>query len=102
MRKNYRDTAFLSRHHASGDRPRLLGPEDVSPESRTELPEFEEAFARYIGTKFAVAVNSGTSGLHLCVKSLSIGARRRGNHDAFQFHSVGQLPASSNAPSPSL
>ena len=38
-----------------------------------KLPEFEEAFARYIGTKFAVAVNSGTSGLHLCVRSLGIG-----------------------------
>jgi perosamine synthetase len=38
-----------------------------------KLPEFEEAFARYIGTRFAVAVNSGTSGLHLCVRSLGIG-----------------------------
>ncbi len=38
-----------------------------------KLVEFENRFARYIDTKFAVAVNSGTSGLHLCVKSLSIG-----------------------------
>lgn len=37
-----------------------------------ELPEFEKAFASYVGTKYAVAVNSGTSGLHLCVKSLGI------------------------------
>jgi perosamine synthetase len=35
--------------------------------------EFEESFARYIGTRFAVSVNSGTSGLHLCIKSLGIG-----------------------------
>ncbi|MFH0780024.1 MAG: DegT/DnrJ/EryC1/StrS family aminotransferase [Parcubacteria group bacterium] len=36
------------------------------------LPEFEKAFAAYVGTKYAVAVNSGTSGLHLCVKALDI------------------------------
>jgi perosamine synthetase len=38
-----------------------------------KLDEFEKKFAKYIGTKFAVAVNSGTSGLHLCVKALNIG-----------------------------
>ena len=38
-----------------------------------KLPEFEEKFADYIGTKHAVAVNSGTSGLHLCVRALDIG-----------------------------
>ena len=27
-----------------------------------KLPEFEKAFADYIGTKYAIAVNSGTSG----------------------------------------
>ena len=30
-----------------------------------KLAEFEQAFVRYIGTKRAVAVNSGTSGLFL-------------------------------------
>ncbi len=35
--------------------------------------EFEAEFARYVGTRFAVAVNSGTSALHLAVKSLGIG-----------------------------
>ncbi len=39
-----------------------------------KLPEFEEKVANYIGTKYAIAVTSGTSGLlHLCVKSLGIG-----------------------------
>ena len=38
-----------------------------------KLPEFEEAFARYIGRKRAVAVNSGTSGLFLCLLALGIG-----------------------------
>ncbi len=46
--------------------PRLsLGP---------KLAEFERDFAEYIGAKFAVAVNSGTSGLHLCVRTLDLKA----------------------------
>lgn len=38
-----------------------------------KLAEFERAFCDYIGTKRAVAVNSGTSGLFLCVSALGIG-----------------------------
>jgi perosamine synthetase len=34
--------------------------------------EFEEAFAKYIGTRFAVALNSGTAALHLALKVLDI------------------------------
>lgn len=37
-----------------------------------KLPEFEQRFAQFIGTKHAVALNSGTSGLHLCIKALEI------------------------------
>jgi len=37
-----------------------------------KLAEFEQVFARYIGTKRAVAVNSGTSGLFLCMLALGI------------------------------
>jgi perosamine synthetase len=37
------------------------------------LPAFEEAMATAAGTRFAVAVNSGTSALHLCVKGAGIG-----------------------------
>jgi FlaA1/EpsC-like NDP-sugar epimerase/dTDP-4-amino-4,6-dideoxygalactose transaminase len=37
------------------------------------LCEFEEKFAAYVGTRFAVATNSGTSALHLCVRALGIG-----------------------------
>ncbi len=36
------------------------------------LVEFEDRVAAYVGTRYAVAVNSGTSGLHLCVKALDI------------------------------
>lgn len=38
-----------------------------------KVPEFERAFADYIGRKHAVAVNSGTSGLFLCMLALEIG-----------------------------
>ena len=34
---------------------------------------FEELFAKAIGTKYALAVNSGTSGLHLAVRALGLG-----------------------------
>ncbi|WP_031498193.1 DegT/DnrJ/EryC1/StrS family aminotransferase [Bryobacter aggregatus] len=37
------------------------------------LPEFEDAIAAATGAPFAVAVNSGTSALHLAVKALNIG-----------------------------
>lgn len=39
-----------------------------------KLEEFEQRFAAYIGVPHAVAVNSGTSGLHLCVRALGIHA----------------------------
>ncbi len=46
--------------------PRLsLGP---------KLVEFEKNIAEYAGAKHAVAVNSGTSGLHLCVRALGLKA----------------------------
>lgn len=37
-----------------------------------KVGEFEKQFADYIGTEHAIAVNSGTSGLHLCMKSIGI------------------------------
>jgi perosamine synthetase len=36
------------------------------------LPEFEQAIATYIGTPHAVAVNSGTSALHLALRCLNL------------------------------
>lgn len=38
-----------------------------------KLQAFEKAFAKYIGTAYAVGVNSGTSALHLAVRALDIG-----------------------------
>jgi perosamine synthetase len=37
------------------------------------LPAFEQAAAEYVGCRHAVAVNSGTSALHLIVRSLGLG-----------------------------
>lgn len=37
------------------------------------LEIFGKNFAEFIGTKYAVPVNSGTSALHLCIRSLGIG-----------------------------
>lgn len=37
-----------------------------------KLDEFEEHFAQYIGSEYAIGVNSGTSGLHLLIRSLGI------------------------------
>ena len=37
------------------------------------VEEFEHAIANYIGAPHAIAVNSGTGGLHLCVRALGIG-----------------------------
>jgi len=37
-----------------------------------KLAEFEGALAEYVGTRHAVAVNSGTAALHLCLHALGI------------------------------
>src|SRR5258708_4021907 len=37
-----------------------------------QLEEFEQSLARYVGASQAVAVNSGTSALHLCIRALGI------------------------------
>lgn len=37
-----------------------------------KISEFEEAFARFIGSKYAVAVANGTAALHLCSLALEV------------------------------
>jgi len=37
-----------------------------------KVKEFEEKFAKYVGSKYAVAVNNATSGLHLSVLALGL------------------------------
>lgn len=36
------------------------------------IAEFEEAFAEYVGSKFAVAISNGTAALHLCALALNV------------------------------
>jgi len=38
-----------------------------------KVPEFEKAMADYIGVKHAVAVSSGTTGLHLLMRAIGVG-----------------------------
>ncbi len=40
---------------------------------REEVSQFEDNLAKYVGTKYAVAVNSGTDALFLSLKALGIG-----------------------------
>jgi len=37
------------------------------------VPKFEQAVAEYVGVRYAVAVSSGTCGLHLLIRALGIG-----------------------------
>ncbi|GAB5522336.1 MAG: UDP-4-amino-4,6-dideoxy-N-acetyl-beta-L-altrosamine transaminase [Roseivirga sp.] len=37
-----------------------------------EIASFEEAFAKYVGSNYAVAVSNGTAALHLCAMSLDV------------------------------
>lgn len=50
-----------------------------------KLAEFEQNFAAYAGTKYAIATNSGTSALHLCVRALGIGPQDEVVTTAFSF-----------------
>lgn len=37
-----------------------------------KIEEFEKAFAKYIGCKYAVAISNGTAALHLCAMALDV------------------------------
>ena len=37
-----------------------------------KIDEFEKAFAKYVGSKYAVAVSNGTAALHLCAMALDV------------------------------
>jgi perosamine synthetase len=50
-----------------------------------KLPQFEQAFAAFVGTRHAVAVNSGTSALHLVVRALGLKAGQEMITSPFSF-----------------
>ena len=37
-----------------------------------KIAEFEEQFAQYVGSKYAVAVSNGTAALHLCAMAMDV------------------------------
>lgn len=49
------------------------------------LEQFERRFAEYVGTRYAIAANSGTSALHMCVRALGIGLGDEVITSAFSF-----------------
>src|SRR6267143_592459 len=49
------------------------------------VTEFEEKFAAFVGVRYAVAVNSGTSALHLAVRAMGIGRHDEVLTTAFSF-----------------
>lgn len=55
----------------------ILAVTDVLRSSRLSLgpktEEFEQAIAKYVGARYAVAVSSGTAALHLCIRAIGIG-----------------------------
>src|SRR5215216_5871691 len=57
----------------------ILGPEVAS---------FEQAFAAYCGTRYAIGVGSGTAALHLALHSLGIGRGDRVVTVAHTFHAT--------------
>ena len=63
------DITNLERQYVS----EILGTSSLS--LGPKLQEFEKKLAKYVGCRYAVAVNSGTSALHLAVKALRIGER---------------------------
>src|SRR5215471_12035852 len=38
-----------------------------------KIPEFEAAFQRHLGVDHAIAVSSGTAGLHCCLLAMGVG-----------------------------
>jgi perosamine synthetase len=62
-----------------------------------KLEEFEHAIAEYAGTTNAIAVSSGTSGLHLCVRALGIGEGDEVLVPSFTFIAVANAVRHANA-----
>lgn len=47
---------------------------EISGSFGSSIPQFEQAFAEYCGCRYGIAVNSGTSALHLAVAAAGIAA----------------------------
>ena len=56
-----------------------------------QMEEFEQSIARYVGAAHAVAVNSGTSALHLCIRALGISEGQEVIVPSFAFIAVANV-----------
>jgi perosamine synthetase len=56
-----------------------------------QMEEFEQSIARYVGAAHAVAVNSGTSALHLCIRALGISEGEEVIVPSFAFIAVANV-----------
>jgi dTDP-4-amino-4,6-dideoxygalactose transaminase len=56
-----------------------------------QMEEFEQSIARYVGASHAVAVNSGTSALHLCIRALGISEGEEVIVPSFAFIAVANV-----------
>lgn len=62
-----------------------IGPEEIRAVERVlrsgmigdgeEVPRFEEEFAKFVGRRYAIAVNSGSAALHAVLRGLGVGPR---------------------------
>jgi len=52
---------------------KVLKSKKLSALSGRQIKRFEKQFARYCGTKYAIAVNSGTAAIHVALASLNVG-----------------------------
>lgn len=67
--------SFFAPWITKGDKKAILGALDASLlTDGPKLREFESAFARFTGAKYAIGVSNATAALHLCIKSLGIGS----------------------------
>ena len=58
---------WLPTNQRKGYRSSISDPEAIFLNSGPKVAAFEEAFASYIGSRYAIAVANGTAALHLSV-----------------------------------
>lgn len=58
---------------------------------RDDVEKFERSLAEYVGTKYAVALNSGTDALYLSLKALGIGKGHRVAVPSYTFVATAQV-----------
>ncbi|MCJ7632824.1 aminotransferase class I/II-fold pyridoxal phosphate-dependent enzyme, partial [Candidatus Bathyarchaeota archaeon] len=65
--------------------------------SGQQVTQFESSFANYVGTKFAVAVNSGTAALHVALLAAGVGKGDEVIVPSFTFVATAEMVALTGA-----